>query len=973
MNEIENQLLYLAELIDNNQEEYKNNFLEVFNMQVSDLVPNILGFLKVKNELKNDSIKIAEIVTLANKINILTEKERPHRSHNNDLILNEDFSRFEEKYKLNLMEMIQYILYIDLLSGKEFDADNKYANIINSLIQESNISFMDAVLLINSIKESEKFNYISQKIYKKSGINTDAFRKLITYIVANFTKFDNQFYINIVKNVLYKIDYNDYLIEQNYIYNYYRNLVISDNKRKNIIIEPSIFFVHKWIYDEEVFGKKVVFAFEKDEIRRFVELAYSNINKSSNISFRTISDLNNSVDDKDKYNLLFFANHYERDSKKKKRIISDILSYISTGFRINIYDYDNDLFGYKTPFADYVFLENAIDVKKVYLLPGGINDSTIPEKKTFLIGDNCTSEDLSDQISIFKYSLRIKNKTQSLYRVGFACNVAKENLFNTKQKIRSFYREKYNEYVLKGERKGISGLYKLSPEISLYVWHENISEKDKIRIRCSIVDPKHIDKKRKKPICIAGTEKEVSNLNPKSLEDWLKHIYPYSIIKRKQDKENNSPRSASAEILQKSFKNKPISFKTIMFIYPEIDSLIKNYETIYSYLAETDFFEIRVDLLENEYITDVINYLFDPYNNATYYEEAQKFIFELLEFAKQKGHLNKNTYADVYKNMNTDKKAFRQVSDALLKRYLTSDEASKVYKYIIKSIQTKRDDVYLGVLIKLLTGLDTTIVCALKWKDFQEVVVDEKTSFFQLVVRRKVNFDGYGFSPLSKKNDYRIIPCSDELSHYLVNKREEVMKANNLDDIKEIDELSILHSDNSINAYSHGLSPEKLNKAARSILSKVCNYLDDKYIHTQRGRKKINFSRYKGDIFRSNYRHHSISNCGFSEGEVDYLLGNKPSSTFSLNYCDYENDCSQVLLLLKQNRLSNLFKNESDSINKQTIRNESFSFMSNKHLKHHENIIIDIKGIRDGVVDLSIDNEYGFDLEITEYDNETNI
>lgn len=75
-------------------------------------------------------------------------------------------------------------------------------------------------------------------------------------------------------------------------------------------------------------------------------------------------------------------------------------------------------------------------------------------------------------------------------------------------------------------------------------------------------------------------------------------------------------------------------------------------------------------------------------------------------------------------------------------------------------------------------------------------------------------------------------------------------------------------------------------------------YLPDK----ANGVKETNLSSYHGDIFRSHIRYRLNVTCGFTDAEMRYFLGLTQVSTFGKHYCDFRNECAQMLMAQKLRR-----------------------------------------------------------------------
>ena len=67
----------------------------------------------------------------------------------------------------------------------------------------------------------------------------------------------------------------------------------------------------------------------------------------------------------------------------------------------------------------------------------------------------------------------------------------------------------------------------------------------------------------------------------------------------------------------------------------------------------------------------------------------------------------------------------------------------------------------------------------------------------------------------------------------------------------------------------------------------------------------IDYSKQGNMLFHTNYQFHAISNCGLTNGELNYIIGNREMDAFSKNYCDFSSDFMQIRLAEKLDRWAN--------------------------------------------------------------------
>ena len=218
---------------------------------------------------------------------------------------------------------------------------------------------------------------------------------------------------------------------------------------------------------------------------------------------------------------------------------------------------------------------------------------------------------------------------------------------------------------------------------------------------------------------------------------------------------------------------------------------------------------------------------------------------------------------------------------------------------------------YLGVMLRLLTGLESNTVCALKWKDIVKV---PEYGFSKIIVTRQVTNDGKEEKGFDKLEDYLCFPCSFLLQKFLntqsAKTKRIVLDWTNFVDLPVVTTAENLQSNKT--RYS-AFPPSNLDRLCREVISSLG--IPDHIIEIpdkEKGTKETNLSHYGGDFFRENFRYWALNKAKFSIDEVLYLIGNKPETTFGIFYCDYLNDASQLVLYTKMLRLDTLFAESKD-------------------------------------------------------------
>lgn len=238
----------------------------------------------------------------------------------------------------------------------------------------------------------------------------------------------------------------------------------------------------------------------------------------------------------------------------------------------------------------------------------------------------------------------------------------------------------------------------------------------------------------------------------------------------------------------------------------------------------------------------------------------------------------------------------QKVRDALTKKSFRLEEEQTLLHLLDEKLPG--DGGYLGIAIRYFTGLESNIVCALTWGDIHKL--DDGNH--QFWIQRQVSNDGKMVSGFTQVEDYRRLPIPDML-YVRLNKRRKYVKEQL--SLTSINDLPIVAPDDILlkgNA-SERLSPRTLARLSRKVISEMgipenVIYLPDK----ANGVKETNLASYHGDIFRSHIRYRLNITCGFTDAEMRYFLGLTQISTFGKHYCDFRNECAQMLMAQKLRR-----------------------------------------------------------------------
>lgn len=278
----------------------------------------------------------------------------------------------------------------------------------------------------------------------------------------------------------------------------------------------------------------------------------------------------------------------------------------------------------------------------------------------------------------------------------------------------------------------------------------------------------------------------------------------------------------------------------------------------------------------------------------------QKYLIlsKVVDKAVMLGYCDTNVLQQIIQDKKRREKLFYQVRGALTKKQLTREEYQRIFQLAAEKVKQGKTE-YIGVLIRLLTGLNSNTICGLKWKDIIEI---DDYGIKKIAIARQVTNDGCEYKGFQNLEDYLCFPCSDLLSHYIELARSLAIKECGSE--TKIMEWPIVQASDTINQNKQAFSPRNLDIRCKQLINSLS--LPDRVVaipSQNNGTKETNLNEYGGDFFRENFRYWSLTLAGMTNDETAYLIGNTPETTFGRFYCDYLNDASQYLLYTKLRRI----------------------------------------------------------------------
>ena len=692
-------------------------------------------------------------------------------------------------------------------------------------------------------------------------------------------------------------DSNDVEVENSIVYYTYTSKLVSpsDKTRTACIIEPSLFFVRKWLSDECVHDVSAVFVFRDPLIQQMLDYL---LPKREMIHIVSLDEYRNMLLTGSASSTLFFSSHFS-DTAVKSDIIQALIGQARSVHDLFLLDTDHFVSSPSSPiFTDLL----STDIKRIDLLPSGIIGSTRPMRKMLVTSSYGYSDNTgSSTIQIANHVLDTGGAYQIISTKALRISITREEFAQAKS-IRQLFREQAFADLRKSDRtRRQPSDYYFSEEIlfryNLYQGKDNASVV--VSARSYIIDGQ-----RRLPL--PETASYASLKNTVDIVGYLDREYAYKIKKRTQPK--ISIRTTIADKGRDIFAGKAITLKTYIYINPSIEDCMSEAEVHYvrnlmgSYLGEMHLSELKPDHLSS--------YIYDTYNTDSISAKAKAGVFmRIFAHAVASGQVKTNPAIDLLTDHRKRFEALDEIRTALSKQFLSVTEANRIFSVCYK--KSSDDPAYLAVLIRLLTGLESNIICALRYGDFW---ISSDGRVCSVRIERQVSSDGKSFVPFKTVEKVRDIPVPGIIADMISAKRRSIRSQH--PDISAEQLLCrpiIPGNDHVIDLTTSILSPAKINKLSRSLIKDldIPSYMLP--IPTnQYGVTDTDLSDYRNDIYKRTYRHYLVRATDLNLAEINYLLGLKAPDVDYRNYvdCSRANYRKQIRLAAAQESIASLFQGD---------------------------------------------------------------
>lgn len=827
------------------------------------------------------------------------EKERKHEKKDKDSIdrVYEYCKNSESLRKINKTEIKKIYESICKIcfDGSDLNYNDKAKKAIDYLHSISAESekclelLYDLHLSMSSKRSAENFANSPDELNMYEGI----FSKILTSLKGN-----TEYWKDAVCAAYYDSSYNDIELENRFVYYAFsRHFDINNKDNFQVsIIDPSPFFIKKWMKDSALSGIKTDFVFTNEFLQMFEKYFYSS---ETGFSFLTYDDFDKRIQGGSPSYTLYFGNHTD-NSTKKAELIDRIFNEARGSNYFFILGNDFEL---TSPKSNVHQILTKMNIKRIDLLPGALSNSTSPKRKMFISAEygyvNIETNEKSTYV-VF-YSLEKEGNYQSIIPKMYNKKISHEEFSNECENIRSKYYKDNTELLTKDpDKKRYSAQrYFFSNEIefhfSTFLLGKDHSEK-RIKVSAYISNlGKQYDGR------IQNSDCEKRNIKEENIEKWLESEYPYRTKYRK-----DGEKISIKELISNAFKRilfdsrnditYSLSLKSFIFIFEnEISTNEKEIE-ILRYLGRSKLGYYDIKRITSGLLSSFLDENVDEIPVSV--NKIISLLCTIFDFAMDKKLCNFNPAKEIERK---DRERFDELDEiraAVSKRFFTITEMRQILKKCV-AMSKKGDICSVAVLIRIFTGLDTSTISALKWKDLKSFRTRNGKEVLQFRIEKRIgNNNKYVY--FDKSQQVRLIPLCDELSkHILILKEREMKKYVEITEDQFAEKAIISGNDQTINIITQITSPKKINDYSKKLVknlkinSDIISIPDNKYDVLDN-----DLNTYSGDIFRNSFRHYLLRNEEISSGELCYLLGNLAEDVDYDHYIDCASDREQELLYL---------------------------------------------------------------------------
>ena len=355
----------------------------------------------------------------------------------------------------------------------------------------------------------------------------------------------------------------------------------------------------------------------------------------------------------------------------------------------------------------------------------------------------------------------------------------------------------------------------------------------------------------------------------------------------------------------KKYRDKPISVKTVWFLYYEELQKLEGYDSkiCNTLFRNTDYKECPISSLKIGEASkeDISEAVAEYAKNSNLSESQEGYLWNQVllfwEIACLHKHTDSNPIGEMLDKRRLPKSKKQETRNALA----LNSHGNKSTQELMHSVssETATSPCAIGVLIMLFLGMLAGEICALKWKDMSNVV---NYTFYHLQITKKFPYSSKIAIPLSKKWQYRCLSVVRVLEAILLkHKRNTIalLKAQGKVDT-EINDCPIVYDGLDP---TKPITPHKLNEYYKSVISSLNIPELNVNVPIPNGEsEQTDLNKSHSNVLRSNFATRMIHDAQLDADELAYLQGNSPATVMGKHYTGYSAPDCQLELLQKMER-----------------------------------------------------------------------
>lgn len=765
--------------------------------------------------------------------------------------------------------------------------------------------------------------------------------------------------VNLQKSIDGLVLPNDVMLEMGFVYPLFQNNIGSDRSTPILLLYPSEHFIRRVLSDETMRERNITFVLPDESS---VSLIQYQINEPGYALYtgpyikllRAKAFLNQMIADKLPYKKIFlFGNHLPVDQQeyhlhkllRTSSVCIDLYALLST---YTIEKTTNSFL--------YQCNHFSAQIQSIALIPQGINNSSFPRRKLWVHCALHSSVPEDFVTRVYSYTLDTSLKTQAISpMLDIPLEIPQRNIVQIDRSIRSRFSQEIMHRRSSGRSRTMAFVHEITPDIPVWcsrTFPNGIAANPRLEAYVCLPPPEGKMNQgfaARGPV-IQSTKKHTTHIPQSEVLDWLENTYPFSAVQQRYTSDerkqlgSNHPLKPAVQIRYEIIyyytpilQGKNIALKTLWYLYPNLEDVYSGSDyLVLSDMMQTVIGQQRVGDITAELCEALLLEVYPSLSESALWRN-----FTILSTALNKsvayGYCSSNPLEPAMQDEKLRRKLFAQVRRQLTKKHLTKPELESAYASIHAKLQHGHHE-YLGVLIRLLTGLESNIVCALRWCDLLNSPDIDVTS---LVITRQLSSDGSSVSGFSDVEDYICYPLPEGLRTLIMQYK------NQLPDIS--DNSLILSSVMRVGSMrsSKEITPFQLNTLTKSILKEL--NIEERSINLAYGDndfRKTNLNKYAGDFIRENFRYWATKAAQLHPDELSYLLRNRAPSTLGRYYCDFLNDTSQAVIAAKLSRLECIFTQSVPPVAHRRIKTNVHQYTSQVQPQngYRQKISLEIKG-----------------------------